>query len=230
MALEQGACLGVETLGRRALPLPELPHQRPATGRPGLVEPQQGRPAREPPTLRRRTEQAQGREGVVRRLAGPDQVPERVQDDLLVPSAGGLVEVAEERGAAPLQVLAQPPLQLPRHRVRGIRQEARSVPAEVERHPAVRRAQRAPAHPHDLAHGDQLVQQRGPVSGDPGAEDVPLDHRCWQRQPLQRKHHVEETVGRAKGGCRPPRGGRAKPFPRRTPLPPRLRADAVPGG
>src|SRR5205823_1260933 len=102
MALKKGAGGSVKALGGAWIGTPEVGDQRPAAGRPRLGELGQAGPAALA-AFRGRSQQAQRRVGVVRDLARPDQVPERVQHSLLVSAAGRGVEVAEEAGALPLQ-------------------------------------------------------------------------------------------------------------------------------
>src|SRR6202049_5225293 len=83
--------------------------KQPAARRARLSEPREPRPVRRLPGSW--TQEAQRRERVVRHLARPHQVPERVEDRLLVAASAGVIEVAEEARSARLEVLAQPLMQ-----------------------------------------------------------------------------------------------------------------------
>src|SRR4029453_10654982 len=66
--------------------------------------------ARSTPRVSRRSlpaERPERRERVVRHLAGPDEVPQRIEYLAVRPAAGGRVQLAIERCAAGRQVLPQ---------------------------------------------------------------------------------------------------------------------------
>ena len=93
----------MEMLGARQLRVQEIADQGPAAGGRRRPQPHQW-PARI--ATHPWTEHPQREKGVVRDLAGPDHVPERVQNRVLVTRAGRVIEVAEEGCAAALQVIA----------------------------------------------------------------------------------------------------------------------------
>ena len=101
---EQGKALGVEPLRRGR---GGRFHERPPTCRLGRAERgQAARPLPRVPTGPLPAQRTQGREGVVRDLAGPHEVPQRVEHLAVGAAAGGRVDLAVERGAAAGQVLA----------------------------------------------------------------------------------------------------------------------------
>ena len=110
VALEQGQAQGVEPLGRSGDGSGVRRDERPAAG--GLGRAQGGEPAGPadgPPGAAAGPLPAQGpqrRERVVGDLAGPDEVPQRVEDLAVRVPAGRREELAVERGAARRQVLA----------------------------------------------------------------------------------------------------------------------------
>src|SRR6202049_417563 len=148
--------------------------KRPAARRARLSEPREPRPVRRIPGSW--TQEAQRRERVVRHLARPHQVPERVEDRFLVAAAAGVVEVAEEARAARFEVLAQALMEVTAWRVIRLPGKAWSVTAQVQRDLSVGRAQRSASDPHHLPHRDQLLQQPRAVTADTGGDDIALDH------------------------------------------------------
>src|SRR5207342_3662912 len=101
IALQQHACLGMEALGRSGACADQVRDQRPATRGAWLHEAREPRPVRR--LSGRGPEKAQRRERVVRHLARPDEVPERIKDYLLVAAAAGAVEVSEKARAPRLE-------------------------------------------------------------------------------------------------------------------------------
>ena len=193
MTLEQRARGCVKPLGGARLGGAEIGDERPAAARPGLGQLGEARP----PALATawwRAQQAQGREGVVGDLAGPDQVPERVQDHVLVSPTGGGVEVAEEARAAAGQVLADALVDFALGSLGRRRHQPLGFAAQIERHPAVGTAQGAAADPDHLAHGDQLVEEPGPVVADADRQHVALHDRRRQGQALELEDRLQEPV------------------------------------
>ena len=66
--------------------------------------------------------------------------------------------------------------------------------AEVDTHPTVVGTERTRADPDDLARGAQLVEHRGPVTLDPGGEDVAFEHRRGDRDTLELLERLDERV------------------------------------
>ncbi len=72
--------------------------------------------------------------------------------------------------------------------------ERGDVIGEEEGDPPVPLAERFDAGPDDLACGDERVEVRRLVPLEPGRQDLALENRGGQRQPLQRLDHVEQGV------------------------------------
>src|SRR5439155_25372237 len=99
----------------------------------------------------RRDERADRVERVVRRLARPHQIPERVTELRGEAAAGGGEELREERRAAGCEDLAQAIVDGSVGPRLGRRSEQREMLREEQRDLAVAWPERAPAHPHELA-------------------------------------------------------------------------------
>ena len=131
---------------------------------------------------------AQRRERVVGDLAGPDEVPQRVEDLAVRVPAGGREELAVERRAARRQVLADGDVArlgrwLDAVGRAGRPQDLATRPDEGD--PAVVAAEAPPPHPGHLAQRAELVQQPRLVARDPGREHVALEDGRRDRQPGQ---------------------------------------------
>ena len=159
----------------------------------------------------------QRREGVVRDLSRPGEVPQRLLQlgGLAVVEVGE--QVAPERGAAgePLAdgvVERAPRARSPRV---GRRAEPAGVLAEVQRHPARARPDRAGPDPHDLPASAELVHPGLRVRADAARQHVALPHLRRQREALQRQEHLAEPVdpGGARGVHALPRGQEARQRP-----------------
>ena len=72
--------------------------------------------------------------------------------------------------------------------------EAGRIAAQVQRDPAVARAERAAARPNDLAHRYQLIEQARSVVADARGDDVTLDHAGRQGQTLELEDDLQEAV------------------------------------
>ncbi len=211
--------------GRRLVRQLVLGHagQRPAAGRLGRSE--RGQPSGPRPAVLRRALPAQRperREGVVGDLAGPDEVPQRVEDLAVRPPAGGGVQLAVERRPAPLQVGADPLVDLGRRTLHAVGQPDRPqelAARSIEHHPAVVAPEAPAPHPGDLAHRAQLVQQPRLVARDARREHVTLEDRRRDRQARQ----LVDDLGQALQGVRSAQRHRRRGAGGRRP------GDALPG-
>ena len=226
VALEQRRRDGVAALGGRSLLPDQVGHQRPPPR--GSWRPERSQPSGPRRALRPRAWQREGpqrRERVVRRLARPDQVPQRVEQ-LVVGAclADRRAQLREERRTAPHEVLADGVVDRLRGAVlrrTGAGEQIDPV-AAVERDAAVVAAERAAADPDDLAGRPELVEQARGVAGDPGAQDVALEDRRRDRdalelgddldQPAQRRPRPIQLPARRAGSGRrrPPRPARPR--------------------
>ena len=77
------------------------------------------------------------------------------------------------------------------------RHEQRRLVAEHEPHATVAGAERARAHPHDLAGRAQRVEIGGPVLGQARRQHVGLEHRRRDRRARQHAEHVDDAVDAA---------------------------------
>jgi len=127
VALKQNAGRGVQSFRRSCSRADEFRDERPASRGTRLGESRQARPVRGPASDR--TEEAERSKRVIRHLARPDQVPERVEDRLLIATATCVVEVAKKARAARLQMLSQALVKLANRRVDGLGDQARCVAA-----------------------------------------------------------------------------------------------------
>ena len=127
--------------------------------------------------------------GVVRDLAGPDELPQRGQRGLgLEPGLGE--QVGPEHGAAPERLADGGRLGSLRRRRAGGPAEQRRVLAEVDGD-----AVEPGADPDELAGGAERVERGGLVAGDAARQHLGLPERDRQREPLQR--HERLAQGRA---------------------------------
>ena len=150
---------------------------------------------------------AKRREGVVRHLARPREVPQRLLElDRLDRPAVDLRHVRDqvrpERGTA-LEALADGVVERLGRTLAAIRRRAEpaGILAEVEGHLARMPAERAGPHPHQLAAGAELVHPGLRVAPDPARQHVALPHLGGQRQALERDEHLAQAVhaGAARG-------------------------------
>ncbi len=166
----------------KASSAPSTSDQRPAaSGGPRAVS-RPGRGRRAPAAAAARALPAQGaqrRDRVVGDLAGPDQVPQRIQDLAVGAAPGCRRQRPVEARPALAEVLADPVVELadrPLHAI-GRADRAQDIAARPDQHdPAVVAAEAAPPHPGDLAHRAQLVEQARLVAGDAGRQHVALQH------------------------------------------------------
>ena len=182
----------------------------PAGGPARRSAPGRGRcPGRVGPDLRggASDEGPERRERVVRDLAGPDEVPERGEEQALVGRAGGGDELRPERRAR-----ARPDgcgcascTSPSGGSAGGCREQRRRVRAEHERDAAVVGAEGSGADPGHVAAGHERVEVGGPVAADPAGEDVGLEDRRGHGRALEPGDRVGERVDVA------PRAVRALP-------------------
>ncbi len=141
----------------------------------------------------------------------PDEIPDRIDGLSRKPSAGALMDRAEERGAVGFQV---------REDVRFtafdlcVREDGRSQPAQVirqvERHAAVAFAERLDARPDDFARGHQGVEHVRPVVLHARRQNLMLEHGRGQGRALELFDGVEERLDPvAAGSDALPRDGEA---------------------
>ena len=97
--------------------------------------------------------------------------------------------------------------------------EQRRLIAEGEAHAAVVRSESARTDPHDLARGAERVEVRRAVLGQPGRQDVGLEHRSRKRRSLKHAEHLDQAVD-------PPAGSRHA-LPRRQEAGERLTVDRL---
>ena len=133
----------------------QIRKQRPAPGRRGRSESHDGAVG---VAARSRPEHSEREERVIGDLAGPHHVPERVQHRIFVARAGRVIEVAEERRAAALQVLAKAFVGLAVGSLLRLSNQPGRVGPKVERDASVGAAQRAAAGPDHLPHRDELIE------------------------------------------------------------------------
>ena len=140
---------------------------------------------------------AQRGEGIVRNLARPREIPQRVVK-LLGRDVELVHEVDPERWAT-TQELADRIVDLAVGRldldVRRRRTGEPHVLAEVQGDLAAAAAQRAASDPHDLAAGAQLVEPGRAVGAKQSRQDIPFPDLGSQRDPLQRHQRLAQPVG-----------------------------------
>ncbi|GIU89959.1 MAG: hypothetical protein KatS3mg010_1058 [Acidimicrobiia bacterium] len=185
--------------------LEERRDERPAAGarrRPEPREATRSGPAARRGTLRRAPGHPQRAERVVGDLTGPHEVPERAEHHGLVGGARRGDELRPERRARARESLPQRVVHRARRPLvgRGHRggQQAHRV-AEVQADPPVVRAERARAHPDELAGGAQLVEHRRSVPLDARGQHVTLEHRRGDGDALELLDRVDERVESAPG-------------------------------
>src|SRR6266513_2820528 len=139
-------CSVVDAIGRNRS---ETSDQRPADA---------GGPSRMTGRWGSRPEHSEREERVIGDLAGPHHVPERVQHRIFVARAGRVIEVAEERRAAALQVLANPLVDLAVGPLLRLSNQPGGIGPKEECDASIGTTQRAAARPDHLAHRDQLIE------------------------------------------------------------------------
>ncbi len=149
---------------------------------------------RPPPFRPAPQERPQRSQRVVGDLAGPHEIPQRLDDRVGIASAGDRVEIAEERCPAFGEVAAEPLVDLAGRRVAGAGGvQQRDLVPEVERHPPVRRGDGAAPGPHDVAGGEQCVEV-GRLVGHPSGKDGRLEGACRDRPSLQLADDLGDPV------------------------------------
>ena len=131
-------------------------------------------------------------ERVVRRLARPHQIPERVTELRGEAAAGGGEELREERRAAGCEDLAQAIVDGSVGPRLGRRSEQREMLREEQRDLAVARPERAPAHPHELARCQQRVEVPRVVAPHARREDPRLEIRRRHERAFELRDRLEE--------------------------------------
>ena len=175
-------------------------------------------------------QRAQRSECVVGQLAGPDQIPQRIEDLSLRDWSGRRRQFAIERRSPEAEPLAQPFVDLDAGRRRvGCRQIPQRLAAgPVEDDAPIVAAQTPPPRPCHLAQRPELVQEPRLIAGDPRRQDVALQYRRRDRnagqlidhfrQPLER-HVATRRRSMARSGRlalgRPAYGNRPHSLPRR---------------
>ena len=139
----------------------------------------------------------QGGGGVVRDLARPHEVPERVEHRALESPARRGEEVGEEARALLGQMRAQSVVEVTRGPVQAGLVEEPEVVGQVQAEPAVAITERSAAHPHHLPRRAQRVEVGGTIAGQPRGQDVALEVGGREGRALELLDHVEEGVGSA---------------------------------
>src|SRR5204863_1867154 len=132
------------------------------------------------------------RERIVRDLAGPDQVPQRLQE-VGGECAGRRRQVGEERGAAPAQLLAELLAERAFRFLRGRREQPRGV-REVQRAAAVAASRRFDAAPDRLSGGEEDVEIAWAERLDPRGKDFALERARDQRRALKLLDGAEQGI------------------------------------
>src|SRR5438093_7698829 len=171
----------------RELGAQQIADQGPATGRRGRSQ-SHHRPARV--ATHPWSEHPKWEEGVVRDLARPHHVPDCLEHRVLIARAGGVVEIAEERCAAALQVIAEALMDFTTRPLLRLADQPRPVGPEIQRDPPIGTAQRSPAGPDHLAHRDQLVEELRPILAYPNREHVPVEPRGPTGTALELEEHL----------------------------------------
>src|SRR3984893_5353030 len=195
IALQQRARHGVQVFRIGHSWAEQITDQGPAPGRRRWPE-SHHRTARV--STRPRPEHAQWEECVVRDLAGPDHVPERVAHRILVARAGRVIEVTEERGAAPLEMFAQAFVDLAGGALIRFSNQPCGIGSKVEGDAPIRTAQRSTAGPDHVSHRDQLIEQLWPVVAHPHRAHIALEHRCRDGAALELENDLVEPVESAR--------------------------------
>ena len=231
MSFEEGERQGMSALGR-GRKSGRGPDQRPAAG--GLRRPEAGQPTRTPTGLApgsRPAQRPEWREGVVGHLAGPDQVPQRVEHLAIRPAAGSEVDLPVERCAPaseerPDRLVTRCAWPLGRRGLDATRTADRPerFPAgSEERDPPIVPAEAPPPHPGHLTERPELVEQTRLVAGDAGRQDVALEDRGRDRQTGQLVDDLGQPLEGRRAAQRRRRLDRAATQPRQ-------RSDALPVG
>ena len=194
--------------GRRRLP--ESRDERPPAGAGRRSRPPERARSRRVPGPRRADlrggasdERSQRREGVVGDLAGPDEIPQRGEEEALVRRAGGGDELGPERRAPLGEMEAERVVHLALRRVGGRLGEQRGgIGAEDERDAAVVGGERPRADPGHVAARHEGVEVCGTIRPDPGREDVRLQDRGRHGGALEPGHGVRERVDVTPGSVR----------------------------
>ena len=147
----------------------------------------------------------QRREGVVCDLAGPHEIPQRVEHLPVGRPAGRREQLAVERGAAGGEVLADRDMTRLGRRLRRVEHADRSqdlAPGPDQGDPSVVAPEASSPHPGHLAERAQLVEQARLVARDPRRQDVALEDRGRDRQPGELVDHLGESFERGRGAQR----------------------------
>ena len=124
--------------------------------------------------------------------------PKAGTNRVLIARAGGVVEIAEERCAAALQVIAEALMDFATRPLLRLADQPRSVGPEIQRDPPIGAAQRSPAGPDHLAHRDQLVKELRPILAYPNREHVPFEHRRRDGTALELEDDLGEPIESAR--------------------------------
>ena len=203
-------------------------HERPSTRRLGWTERGQATRPRPRPVAAGRALPAQGPEGrerVVRDLADPDEIPQRVEHRSIRPTPSRGVDLAVEARSSASQVFADQVVALALRSLGAIRRRDRPerIAARPEqRDPPVVAAKAPPPHPADLAHRPELVEQARLVAGHAGRQHITFQDGRRDRDAGQLVHDLREAL--EGGGTAERRGVRARPADRRHAMPRREEA------
>ena len=194
---------GVSRLRRRWSRHAEGRDQRPATGTGRWANARQsprswpaargrGRSRR----LATRQHRPQRRQGIVGDLARPHQIPQRGEQFPIggVPRRG--TKLVPEAGAARSEMGADGIVQHPIWRLGNLerRVDHGELVREVEPDATVVRADRAAAHPDDVAGGAQLVEIGSAIAAQPRRQEFGLQRRRHQRSALQLSQRLDQRV------------------------------------
>ena len=193
----------------RAIAAPAGIDQRPAPGSLGRAEAREPARSRAPVTRRPLPAQcAQRGEGVVGDLAGPHEVPQRIEHFPIRPAAGGGEQLPVEARPASAEVL---PEALVTFRVGSVgavgeAHRPKGLATRPDEHDPPVVASQAPApDPRDLAHRAQLVEEPRLIPRDPGRQDVALEDAGGDGQARELVDDLREALqrgGSAEGGWR----------------------------
>src|SRR6202043_697334 len=107
---------------------------------------------------------------------------------------GRVIEVAEKRGAATLQVLEQPLVDLAVRPLIRFANQPRRIRPEIKRNPSVGTAERSAPGPDHVAHRDQLIEQLRPVVTHSRRQDIPLQYGRWDRASLKLENNLGQPI------------------------------------
>ena len=131
-------------------------------------------------------------EAVVRDLARPDEIPQRVAELGCEAAARRGEQLRKERRPPCLQDLAKAIVDRAVRAGLGGGAKKREMLGEKERDSSVLRAKRSAAHPHDRARAEESVKVSWVVFLDTGREDVRLEIRRGHERAFELRDRVEE--------------------------------------